>query len=252
MSSTDAALARLTIVGRIIPQYAGVATEVPLTSRLRGCLLDVDGTLIDSNDAHARSWVDVLREAGFDVGFNQVRPLIGMGGDKLVQSITGLDVEKGRGKELSERRNECFKEHYLPTLRAFPGAHELVSRLMWEGVTLVIATSAQEEELKGLLEQAGLTELVGRSTSSDDAEDSKPDPDIIQAALRRGKLAPDEAIMVGDTPYDIDAARRAGVDAIAVRCGGWWSDAELKGAIAIYDGPAELARNFTNLWARDA
>ena len=217
---------------------------MPPATAVRGCLLDVDGTLIDSNDAHARSWVDVFRDAGFDIGFEQVRPLIGMGGDKLVRSLTGLDVEEGRGKELTQRRWETFRRDYLPTLRAFPGAHELVSRLRWEGLQVVIATSAKEEELEGLLEQAGLSELIERKTTSDDAERSKPDPDIVRAALQHGQLDAGEAVLLGDTPYDIEAAARSGVKTIAFRCGGWWTDEELSGAVAICDGPAELARHF--------
>lgn len=215
-------------------------------SRLTGCLLDIDGTLIDSNDAHARSWVDVFRDAGFAVSFDQVRPLIGMGGDKLVKALTGLDVEHGHGKALAERRGKHFQRNYLPRLRAFPGARELVARIKWEDVRIVIATSAQAEELEGLLEQAGLPELIDRSTTSDDAEQSKPDPDIVMAALARGKLSPDEAVLLGDTPYDIEAGGRAGVATIAFRCGGWWSDAELDAALAIYDGPAALARDYDN------
>ena len=223
---------------------------MPQSIALRGCLLDVDGTLIDSNDAHARSWVDVFQDAGFEIGFDRVRPLIGMGGDKLVRSLTGLDVEEGRGKQLVERRWETFQRDYLPTLRAFPGAHELVSRLRSEGLRAVIATSAKAEELEGLLEQTGLTALIDRKTTSDDAERSKPDPDIVRAALGRGKLEAAEVVLLGDTPYDIEAAARAGVDTIAFRCGGWWTDAELAGAITIVDGPAQLARDFQALLQR--
>jgi HAD superfamily hydrolase (TIGR01509 family) len=217
---------------------------VPRPPKHNGVLLDVDGTLIDSNDAHARSWVDAFKEFGYDMAFEQVRPLIGMGGDKLVARLTGLDNEKGRGKELSDRKKELFAECYLLTVRAFPGAHELLARMQDRGLRLVIATSAGEDEMNDLLEQAGLNELVQKRTSSDDADRSKPDPDIVKAALARGKLQPSEAVMLGDTPYDISAATRAGIDTIAFRCGGWWGDADLAGAVAIYDGPAELLRDF--------
>src|SRR5690242_21952315 len=110
-----------------------------MTSRppFRGCLLDVDGTLIDSNDAHARSWVDVLQEDDFDVTYAQVRALIGMGGDKLVPAVTGLDVEHGRGKELASRRMKRFQQHYLPSLSATPGGQNRVITLRAEGPPLV-------------------------------------------------------------------------------------------------------------------
>ena len=200
--------------------------------------------MIDSNDAHARSWVDVLQENDFDVTYAQVRALIGMGGDKLVRAVTGLDVERGRGKELASRRAELFRRDYLPSLCATPGARELIARMKAGDLRLVIATSAREQELNGLLEQAGLSELIHRRTTSDDAEDSKPDPDIVHAALRRGELDPESTIMLGDTPYDIEAAERAGVRSIALRCGGWWADDALGGAIAIYDDPAELVSEY--------
>jgi HAD superfamily hydrolase (TIGR01509 family) len=205
----------------------------------------VDGTLIDSNDAHARSWVDVLQENDFDVTYAQIRALIGMGGDKLVRAVTGLDVEHGRGKELAGRRMERFRRYYLPSLCPTPGAHDLVLRMKADDLRLVIATSAREQELNELLEQAGLSELIRRRTTSDDAEDSKPDPDIVHAALRRGELAPEATVMLGDTPYDVEAAERASVRTIALRCGGWWADDALGGAIAIYDDPAELVHDYT-------
>lgn len=213
-------------------------------SRLRGCLLDVDGTLIESNDAHARSWLHVLTAEKFDVTYAQVRACIGMGGDKLVRALTGLDVEQGRGKALAARRQQLFLRQYLPSLGPTPGAQELVARLREEGIRPVIATSAGEEELNALLEQARLSDLIRRRTTSDDAKDSKPDPDIVHAALVRGQLDPREAIMVGDTPYDIEAAARAAVPSIAVRCGGWWADDALGRAVAIYDDPAQLVRAY--------
>jgi HAD superfamily hydrolase (TIGR01509 family) len=212
---------------------------VSAPANLRGVLLDVDGTLIDSNDAHASSWADTFREFGYDIPFERVRPLIGMGGDKLLPQLTGLDHESDRASLMTKRRKEIFNTMYLPTLRAFPGAHELLARFKEDGLALIIATSAEKSELNELLEQAGLEELVDRKTSSSDADRSKPDPDIIQAALERGKLEPGEALMLGDTPYDVEAATKAGVLTIALRCGGW-SDHALSGAIAIYDDARTL------------
>jgi HAD superfamily hydrolase (TIGR01509 family) len=207
--------------------------------KLRGVLLDVDGTLIDSNDAHASSWADTFREFGYDIAFERVRPLIGMGGDKLLPQLTGLEHDSDRAKLLTARRKEIFDTTYLPRLRAFPRAHDLLERFKERGLALIIATSAEKEQLNDLLEQAGLEELVDRKTSSDDAERSKPDPDIIQAALARGKLNADAAIMLGDTPYDIEAASHAGVASVALRCGGW-PDRALAGAIAIYEDVGAL------------
>ncbi|MDQ3033646.1 MAG: HAD family hydrolase [Myxococcota bacterium] len=207
--------------------------------RWRGVLLDVDGTLLDSNDAHARSWVDVLAEEGLKVEYERVRRLIGKGGDKLVPELTGIDPESDRYQAISDRRAELFKRAYLPSLRAFPSARELVERMRDAGLSLTVATSARSEEADALLEIGGLADLLVRRTSADDAEESKPDPDIVQAALKRARLAAERAVMLGDTPYDVEAATRAGVAIIAVRCGGW-DDASLEGALAIYDDPADL------------
>jgi HAD superfamily hydrolase (TIGR01509 family) len=212
--------------------------------KLEGVLLDVDGTLIDSNHAHATSWSDTLREFGYDIPAAQVRPLIGMGGDKLLPELLGVEADSGRGKELTERRAEIFKSCYIPKLRPTRGALALVDRLRKEGLRLVIATSANEDELRPMLEQVGLEDLLDKKTSSDDAKNSKPDPDIIVAALQKGRLESDTALLLGDTPYDIEAARRASVDTVALLSGGWDADA-LQNAVAIYEDPEDLLRHFT-------
>ena len=212
---------------------------------VEGVLLDVDGTLIDSNDAHARSWSEALAEFGRPIAADVVRPRIGMGGDKLLPELLGVDAESKTGKEFSERRAKIFLETYVPRLRLTPGAKDLVKRLRREKLRLIIATSARSGELNAMLEQVGLEDLIEKKTSASDAESSKPDPDIVVAALRKGALSADTAIMLGDTPYDIEAARRAGVDTVALRSGGW-DDRGLAGAIAIYDDPADLLAHFTS------
>jgi HAD superfamily hydrolase (TIGR01509 family) len=205
----------------------------------RTVLFDIDGTLIDSNNAHALAWVKALREHGFLVGFAQVRWLIGMGGDKLLPMLTDLDSESEEGRAISDSRRTIFMHEYLPTLRPTHGALALVQRLHKEGLTLVVATSAEREEVKGLLDMAGVAHLFDRAASSD-AGRSKPDPDIVQAALRQSGSQASDAIMIGDTPYDVKAAAQAGVGLIALRSGGWWVDEKLAGAMAIYDSPADL------------
>jgi HAD superfamily hydrolase (TIGR01509 family) len=206
----------------------------------RTVIFDVDGTLVDSNNAHALAWVKALREHGFLVDFSQVRWLIGMGGDKLLPTLTDLDSESEEGRAIGDRRRTIFMHEYLPALRPTHGALALVERLHKEGVTLVVATSAEKEEVNGLLDVAGVAQLFDRATSSDDVARSKPDPDIVRAALRQSGSQASEAIMIGDTPYDVKAASQAGVGLIALRSGGWWVDEKLAGAMAIYDSPADL------------
>lgn len=207
-------------------------------------LLDVDGTLIDSNDAHAHAWVDVGREFGHEIAFSEVRRLIGMGGDKVLPRITGVEEDTDEGQRIAARRGEIFRERYLPDLKPFPRARELLQRLRDDGYTLVVATSASEEDMDPLLERAGIKDLIEEKTSSSDAEESKPDPDIVQAALGSVDARPGDALMLGDTPYDVEAAGRAGVRCVGVRCGGWDKDDGLGDAVAVYDDPADLLARY--------
>ena len=207
--------------------------------RLKAVLFDVDGTLVDSNDAHAAAWVKAFTEHGITVDPALVRRCIGMGGDKLMPEVSGLDEESPKGAAIAKRRGEIFTAEFLPTLKPLKDADRLVAAIKDRGLTAVAASSASKKDLKALLAVARAEALMDDATSSDDAEDSKPDPDIIHAALGRADARPDEAIMIGDTPYDLEAAERAGVTAIAFRSGGW-RDPDLKGAIAIYDGPWDL------------
>lgn len=210
--------------------------------RPKAVLFDVDGTLVDSNDAHAGAWVAAFAEHDIAIDRAQVRRRIGKGGDKLMPEVSGIEADSPLGQAIAERRKAIFAERHLPHLRPFADAGGLVAVLKARGHTLVAASSASRDELKPLLAVAGAEVLMDDTTSSDDAEHSKPDPDIIHAALQRAKAAPTEAVMIGDTPYDIEAAQRAGVAVIAFRCGGWDAD-DLKGAIAVYDGPSDLLRN---------
>jgi len=210
---------------------------------LRAVLLDVDGTLIDSNDAHARAWIDTLAESGRSVPYETVRRLIGKGGDKLLPEVTGIEIDSSEGKRLAKRRTAIFTERYLPNLKPFPGTRALLERMKGDGLALVVATSAKDAELRGLLDRAGIADLIEQEATKDDAEASKPDPDIVEAALRKAKLSAAQCVMLGDTPYDVAAATQAGVRVIAFRCGGW-HEAELHGALAVYDGPADLLARY--------
>lgn len=210
---------------------------------LRAVLLDIDGTLVDSNDAHAESWVEALAGHGHRIPFEEVRRLIGMGGDKLLAATAGISDESPEGRALKEARKSLFNFRYLPALKAFPGVRDLLVRLRDEGLALVVATSSEKDVMGRVLEVAGIADLLPLRTSSGDAENSKPDPDIVGAALKQAGCGPGEAIMLGDTPYDIEAAGKLGISTVAFRCGGW-DDANLKDALAVYDGPADLLARF--------
>jgi HAD superfamily hydrolase (TIGR01509 family) len=213
-------------------------------SRVRVVILDIDGTLIDSNDAHAQAFLDAAEELGLEVPeFREVWRRIGMGGDKLIPQVWGFEKDSEQGEKLNQRKGEIFRERFLPTLQPTRGARALLHRMRDDGIKLVIATSADKEDLDGLLERAGVQDLIQEATSADDVEASKPDPDIVHAARAEGGYPAEQTVMLGDTPYDVEAANKAGVPIIAVRSGGW-GDEDLGGAVAVYADPADLLEHF--------
>ena len=209
----------------------------------RAVVFDVDGTLVDSNDAHAQAWVQAIAESGRQVDFARVRPLIGMGSDKLLPELTGLSADSDDGRAIAERRRTIFQREFIPTLQPTRGAHELLEWLRDERMKLVVATSAESAELHDLLQIANATKQFDATTTSDDADRSKPDPDVVRAAINLTECPIGEVMMIGDTPYDVQAAHRAGIGIIALRCGGW-PDEALKGALAIYDDPGDLLERY--------
>jgi len=214
-------------------------------AHIGGVILDVDGTLIDSNDQHAQAWVEAMAEAGYQVPLEKVRRLIGMGSDNLLPAALNLDKESEPGKQMSKRQQEIFQEKYLSEIKPFPQARALLEHMQKQGLKLAVASSAQEDELKKLLEIIGANDLVEEKTSSSEAKNSKPDPDIVKVALDKLKLPAEQVVMLGDTPYDIKAASKLGVSTIALRAGGW-STEDLKDAKAIYDDPADVLANYDN------
>lgn len=187
--------------------------------------------------------MDTFAEAGYDVPFDVVRPLIGMGGDKLLPKAAHVHADSEEGKKLTKRRMEIFREKYLPHLQALPGSRALVLRVRKDGLTPVVATSAKDKELQSLLKAAQVEDLMEEKATSSDAKRSKPDPDIVRAAIDESGIPREKLVMVGDTPYDVEAASRAGVRIIAFRSGGWTDD-ELKGAVEFYDGPQDLLDHY--------
>ena len=158
---------------------------------IAGILLDIDGTLVLSNDAHAQAWVEAFADYGYQVKFTDVRPLIGMGGDQLVpQIVPQLSGKEGVGKQVANRRKELIIEKFSPNLAPAPGSRQLIQRLKQDGFKLVVASSATSEELSKLLKAGEVEDLLAGepTTTSDDADASKPEPDLVQVALSKGKL----------------------------------------------------------------
>jgi HAD superfamily hydrolase (TIGR01509 family) len=211
-------------------------------------ICDIDGTLIDSVDLHARAWVDALHEYGHEVAFADVRRQIGKGGDQLLPVFLSKEEIQGLGEDLEKHRSKIFKERYLAGITAFPGVRPLMQRLLAEGKQLTLASSTKEDELMTYKRIAKIEDLIKVATSSDDAESSKPHPEIFQAALKRlGGQSPKRVVVVGDTPYDAEAAAKAGMRTIGLLCGGWPED-ELKqaGCITVYKDPADLLARYAD------
>jgi phosphoglycolate phosphatase-like HAD superfamily hydrolase len=223
----------------------GTQARGRVAKRIRAILLDADGTLVDSNDAHAEAWVDAGREFGYDVTFDRARWLMGLGADRVLARLTGLAEFTDEGAQILKRRGEIFRERYLPGVRAFPGTHDLLCRLRDDGCRLVIATSASAADLPALLRQGRLESFIDAGADADRSGRTTRAPDIVEAALRRADESPDHAVLLGDSPYDVRAAGSTGVPVITLRCGGW-SDDELHGAAEIHDDPRALLRHYTD------
>jgi HAD superfamily hydrolase (TIGR01509 family) len=211
----------------------------------RGVLLDVDGTLVDSNECHARAWADAFVAHGFAIPFAAIRTRIGMGGDLLVTELTGLAADAEEHQAIAATRAMRFRARWLADVRPLDGARDLLDKLRSEGYPYILASSSNGDELEAILDAGGILDLCRDRTSADDVDRAKPHPDIIEVALDRLELAPADAVLIGDTPYDVEAATRAGVAAIAMTTGGFALDS-LADAIAIFRGPASLVAG----WAR--
>ncbi len=214
-------------------------------TKIRGVILDVDGTLVDSNDAHAHAWAEAMSEQGFHPEFSEVRRRIGMGGDYLVKETLNIDPDGEPGSSIKKRRKEIFTSRYMPSLKPFPRTRDLLEKMRESGLKLVAASASKEDVVKELLKKTGVVHLLEDFTSDSDVENSKPEPDVVQAALKKLGMNPDEVIMIGDTPYDLEAGARAGIKVIAFRSGGW-SDDDLSGAAAVYQDAADLLEHFDN------
>jgi HAD superfamily hydrolase (TIGR01509 family) len=211
----------------------------------RGVIFDVDGTLVDSVDLHARAWQETFDAFGHHVPFERVREQIGKGGDQLLPVFLSEDEVRHRGKAIEDYRQRLFLEKYLPQVRPFPRVRELFARLRADRHRIALASSAHGTELDTYKRITGIDGLVDADASKDDVSRSKPHPDIFEAALDRLGMDPAAVVVIGDSPYDAEAARRARLRTIGVLCGGfdptWLLEA---GCIALFRDPADLLTHY--------
>jgi HAD superfamily hydrolase (TIGR01509 family) len=209
-----------------------------------GVILDIDGTLVDTNYEHTIAWYQAFRQHDVLLPLWRIHRHIGMGGDQMVGALAGEEVDEDRGDDIRAAEGALYLA-MIEMTEPLEGARELIEDLKNAGREVVLASSAKAKEVDHYLDVLDARELVDSWTTSADVEQTKPEPDLVLAALEQ--LGTDEAVMVGDTPWDVEAARRAGVDTIAVRTGGF-SEQELRdaGAIAVFDSIVELRRRLAD------
>ncbi|MCH6471664.1 HAD family hydrolase [Sinomonas terrae] len=216
-----------------------------MDARARGVLFDVDGTLIDSSYFHALAWWEAFRQFEHKVPMSAIHRAVGMGGDKLVAHLLGDGRDKSEDAELKATHGAVFGT-YWPSLVAFDGARDLLRKCAEAGLAVVLASSARERELRVLRRALDADDAITAATSSSDAEESKPAPDILVAALEAGGLRAEDVVFVGDAVWDVYAASKLGIPTIAVTCGGT-SEGELReaGAAEVYAGPDKVLEAFS-------
>lgn len=215
---------------------------------IEAVIFDIDGTLIDSVDFHAEAWQKALAEFGKEIDFPVVRRQIGKGGDTFLPVFLSKDEIEEFGESLEERRGEIFKKEYLPRIKPFPEVRELFQKILGEGKKIALASSAKEDEVEKYKEIADISDLIQAETSADDAERSKPHPDIFEAALKKlGNIPVANVMVIGDAIYDAEAALKINLRTIGVLSGGFpEEDLRRAGCIAIYKNAADLLENYEN------
>ena len=212
---------------------------------IKSVFFDIDGTLVDSNDMHVIAWDEAFRAIGVELSRETIHGQIGKGGDMLIPALLpGADDETR--ERLDDAHGKIFTERFLEQVKAFPGARALLARVRDAGQQVILASSASQSDVDFYLDLLDAHDLVAAVTSADDVKNSKPAPDIFAAALKKASTqTAAEVMVVGDTPYDVEAARKCGIATIGVRSGGF-TDESLQdaGAIALYDGAAALLADY--------
>jgi HAD superfamily hydrolase (TIGR01509 family) len=208
-------------------------------------LTDIDGTLVDSNALHAEAWRRTFEHFGIQVGLDEAWSQIGKGGDKVIPHFVPKADQERLEKPMKDFRKEIFHRDYMSRMVAFSKAADLLARVRDAGMKIALATSSDKEDLPIYGKLVGMDDLVNEASSSDDAKDSKPDADIFAAALKKVNMRAEQAVALGDTPWDAQAAGKLGIPVIGLTCGGWKAD-DLRsaGCVEVWQDPADLLLNF--------
>jgi HAD superfamily hydrolase (TIGR01509 family) len=203
-------------------------------------ILDIDGTLVDTNYHHTVAWARAFHQSGIVLPLWRIHRHMGMGGDQLVAALTDDATEDEKGDEIRDAEKVLYME-LIDEVEPMEGSRELIEDLKERGHTVVLASSAKDSEVDHYLDQLDARDLADDWTNSSDVENTKPQPDLVQAAIDKAGASDGDAVMIGDTPWDIEAAKRAGVETLAVLTGGFSRDElEEAGAAAVFESVAEL------------
>jgi HAD superfamily hydrolase (TIGR01549 family) len=207
-------------------------------------ILDIDGTLVDTNYHHAIAWYRAFRQHGIVLPIWRIHRHIGMGGDQLVEALTDRQTEEEKGDDIRDAEKPLYMA-MIEEVEPLEGSRELIVELKERGRPVVLASSAKDDEVDHYLDLLDARDLADAWTTSADVEETKPEPDLVSAALE--KAGADEGVMLGDTPWDVKAASRAGVETVAVLTGGF-SEQEVReaGAVAVYESVADLRADLSN------
>jgi HAD superfamily hydrolase (TIGR01549 family) len=213
---------------------------------IEAVVFDLDGTLVDSNEFHVEAWDLAFRHFGMEFPMSKLRANIGKGSDQYLPEFLNPHQLQTYGKEIDQYRSALFRKEFLPRIKPFPRVRELFERIKHDGHRIALATSSKKDDVKTYTELARITDLVDCQITSDDADESKPAPDVFRAALDKLDLTGDQAVAVGDTRFDIEAARQIDLPTIAVLCGRASDEQTLRnvGAIAVYQDPADLLDHY--------
>jgi HAD superfamily hydrolase (TIGR01549 family) len=212
---------------------------------LRAVIFDVDGTIVDSNEFHVQAWDESFRRYGKAFPIEQLRAHIGKGGDQYLPNFLTAAEMREFGAELDEERARLYKHKYLPLVRPFPGVRDLFERIHLAGRRIALASSGKTQELDHYVALTHTGAFVDVQTTSDDVFHSKPHADVFMAALRHLRVGADEAVAVGDSPFDVIAAKRITLSTIGLLCGGFAEvDLRSAGAVAVFRDPANLLASY--------
>ena len=218
-----------------------------MTTPIQGIIFDIDGTLVDSVGFHAHAWERAFQKHGYDVPYLEVKQHIGQGGEFIIEAFVPADEVEQVAEAISRDRKNYYQSELLPKVKPFPNVKALFHRLKADGIRIALASSGQPDSVKHYIDLLDIGSLIDDATSTKDVEHAKPEPDIFEAALAKlSPLTKDQVLVVGDSPYDAEAAGRAGLKAIGVLCGGF-SEQRLReaGCAAVYQDPTDLLNRYS-------